>query len=165
MDFDPRDYDSRDDEQYSKTPSRGGRSGSSDRDRDNDWSQPGPARAIAMTMMRGRWDVVPETSGKDRTGTERIPITIPAGPTETATIENAIARARMHSADMFTCLADRNANWFITAIASTPCAVPNPGRSRPSVHSEWSPVVISETTMGARLIHGRATCDTSANKG
>jgi hypothetical protein len=40
MDFDPRDYDSRDDERHSQAPSRGGRSGSSDRDRDDDWSQP-----------------------------------------------------------------------------------------------------------------------------
>ena len=40
MDFDPRDYDSRDDERHSPAPSRGGRSGPSDRDRDNDWSQP-----------------------------------------------------------------------------------------------------------------------------
>ncbi len=40
MDFDPRDYDSRDDERHSQTPSRGGRSGSGDRHRDDDWSQP-----------------------------------------------------------------------------------------------------------------------------
>jgi hypothetical protein len=38
MDFDPRDYDSRDDERHSRTPNRGGRGGSSDRDAD--WSQP-----------------------------------------------------------------------------------------------------------------------------
>jgi DNA-binding MarR family transcriptional regulator len=41
MDFDPRDYDSRDDERYGNAPSRGGRGGSDDRDRDHDWSQPG----------------------------------------------------------------------------------------------------------------------------
>jgi DNA-binding MarR family transcriptional regulator len=41
FDFDPRDYDSRDDERNSQTSSRGGRTGSSDRDRDDDWSQPG----------------------------------------------------------------------------------------------------------------------------
>src|SRR5262245_30041881 len=41
MDFDPRDYDSRDDERHSHTPSRGDRTGSSDRDRDGDLSQPG----------------------------------------------------------------------------------------------------------------------------
>jgi hypothetical protein len=39
MDFDPRDFDSRDDERRSETPSRGQR-GSSDRDRDDNWSQP-----------------------------------------------------------------------------------------------------------------------------
>jgi DNA-binding MarR family transcriptional regulator len=38
MDFDPRDYDSRDDERHSQTPTRGGR-GSGDHDRDHDWSQ------------------------------------------------------------------------------------------------------------------------------
>ena len=57
-------------------------------------------------MTRGRSDVVPETTGKGQTGIEATAITIPAGPTETATIENAIARSRMHSADMFICLAD-----------------------------------------------------------
>ena len=40
MDFDPRDFDSRDDERRSDTPGRGGRGSSSDRDRDDDWSQP-----------------------------------------------------------------------------------------------------------------------------
>jgi hypothetical protein len=124
-----------------------------------------PARVIAMTMMRGRLDVVLETIGNGQTDTDRIAITIPAGPTENATIENAIARSQMHSADMFTCLADQSASSFTTAIASTPCAAPNRERSRPWVHFEWSPVVISATTMGARPIHGPATCDTCANKG
>jgi hypothetical protein len=123
------------------------------------------ARAIAKTMMRGRLDAVLETTGKGQTGTDRIAITIPAGPTGIATIENATATSRMPSADMFTCLADQSASSFTTAIANTPCAAPNPGRSRPLVHSEWSPVVISVTTMGARLIPGLATCDTCANKG
>jgi hypothetical protein len=39
MDFDPRDYDSRDDERYDSNQSRGS-GGSDDRDRDDDWSQP-----------------------------------------------------------------------------------------------------------------------------
>jgi hypothetical protein len=122
-------------------------------------------RATAMMATSGRSDEAPETTGKGQTGTDGIATTIRAGPTETATIENAIARPRMHSADMFTCLADQSASSFTTAIATTPCAARNPGRSRPLVHSEWSPVVISETTMGARLIHGPAICGTSANKG
>jgi hypothetical protein len=123
------------------------------------------ARVIAMTMIRGRLDVVLETTGKGQTGTDRIAITIPAGPTENGTIENAIATSRMPSGDMFTCLADQSANWFMTAIVSTPCAALSLGRSRPLVHSEWSPVVISGTTTGALLIHGPAACDTCANKG
>jgi hypothetical protein len=40
MDFDPRDYDSRDDERHSHTPSRGGRCTSGDHERDHDWRQP-----------------------------------------------------------------------------------------------------------------------------
>jgi hypothetical protein len=40
MDFDPRDFDSRDDERQANTSSGEGRGGSSDRDRDDDWSQP-----------------------------------------------------------------------------------------------------------------------------
>lgn len=41
LDFDPRDYDSRDGERHSNTQPRGGRGGSGDRDRGDDWSQPG----------------------------------------------------------------------------------------------------------------------------
>ena len=41
FDFDPRDFDSRDDERRGNEPSRGSRGGSDDRDRDDDWSQPG----------------------------------------------------------------------------------------------------------------------------
>lgn len=165
LDFDPRDYDSRDEERHANTPNSGGRGGSGNHDRDHDWSQPGTVTRDPMMATRGRSDVALETTGKDQTDTDRIAITIPAGPTEIATIENAIARSRMHSADMFTCLADQSASSFTTAIANTPCAAPNPGRSRPLVHFEWSPVAISETTMGARLIPGLATCDTCANKG
>jgi hypothetical protein len=40
MDFDPRDYDSRDDEWHGSTPNRGNRGASDDRDRDDDWRQP-----------------------------------------------------------------------------------------------------------------------------
>jgi hypothetical protein len=40
FDFDPRDYDSRDDERHRTTPDRGSRGGSDDRDRYDDWSQP-----------------------------------------------------------------------------------------------------------------------------
>ena len=41
MDFDPRDYDSRDDERSPNEASTGRRSGSDDREREDDWSQPG----------------------------------------------------------------------------------------------------------------------------
>jgi hypothetical protein len=121
--------------------------------------------ATATMATRGRSDAALETTVKGQTSTDAIATTILDGPTAIATVENAIARSRMHSADMFTCLADQSASSFTTAIANTPCAAPNPGRSRPLVHSEWSPVVISETTMGALLIHGPATYDTCANKG
>jgi len=40
FDFDPRDYDSRDDERHGSTPNRGNRGASDDRDRDDDWRQP-----------------------------------------------------------------------------------------------------------------------------
>ena len=122
------------------------------------------ARAIAITMTHGRSDAVLETTGKGQTGIHGIAIMMPVGPSAIATIETVIAKSRMHSLDTFTCRVDQSANWFMTAIASTPCVAPNRGRLRPSVHSEWSPVVICETTMGARLIHGPETCDTCANK-
>lgn len=41
MDFDPCDYDSRDDERHANRPHRGGRGGSGDRDRDDDLTQHG----------------------------------------------------------------------------------------------------------------------------
>jgi len=41
FDFDPRDYDWRDDERHESTSERGSRGGSDDRDRDDHWSQPG----------------------------------------------------------------------------------------------------------------------------
>ncbi len=116
-----------------------------------------------MTMTHGHSDAALAITGKGQIGSEGIAITM--WPTEIATIENAIARSPMHSADMFTCLADPSASSCTTAIANTPCAAPSPVRSRPLVHSEWSPVVIPETTMGARLIYGPATCDACANKG
>src|SRR4029450_7640259 len=93
-------------------------------------------RATAMMATSGRPDEAPETTGKGQTGIEASAITIPAGRTEIATIENVIARSRMHSADMFTCLADQSASSFTTAIANTRCAALNPGPSRPSVQSE-----------------------------
>jgi hypothetical protein len=40
FDFDPRDYDSRDDERHGKTPSGGSHGGPDNRDRDDDWTQP-----------------------------------------------------------------------------------------------------------------------------
>ena len=93
-------------------------------------------RVIARMATRGRSDEALETIGKGQTHIEAIAITIPDGPTEIVMIENAIARSRMRSADMFTCLADRSASSSTTAIASTPCAAPNRERSRPLVHSE-----------------------------
>jgi hypothetical protein len=93
------------------------------------------AHATVM-MMHGHSDAVLATIAKNQIETGGIATAILAGPTEIATIENAIARSRMHSADMFTCLADRSGNSFTTAIANSLCAAPNPGRSRPLVHSE-----------------------------
>lgn len=40
FDFDPRDYDSRDDERHGSTPNRGNRSAPDDRDWNDDWRQP-----------------------------------------------------------------------------------------------------------------------------
>jgi hypothetical protein len=124
-----------------------------------------PARVIAMTMMRGRLDVVLETTGKGPTDTDRIAITIPAGPTGIAMIENATVTVDAHSHDTFTCRAGAIASSFMTVIASTHCAAPNRERSRPLARSEWSPVVISATTTATPLIHVRATYGTCANKG
>jgi hypothetical protein len=65
FDFDPRDYDSRDDERHGSTPNRGNRGASDDRDRDDDWGQPDFRRRDrddndARTLGRG--------PGNDRQG-------------------------------------------------------------------------------------------------
>jgi hypothetical protein len=59
-------------------------------------------RATAM-MMHGRLDAVLATIDKNQIKTGGIATAILAGPTEIATIETAIARSPVHSADMFTC--------------------------------------------------------------
>jgi hypothetical protein len=81
------------------------------------------ARAIAITMTHGRSDAVLETTGKGQTGIHGIAIMMPVGPSAIATIETVIAKSRMHSLDTFTCRVDQSANWFMTAIASTPCVL------------------------------------------
>jgi hypothetical protein len=48
MDFDPRDYDSRDDERHADRPRRGGRGGSIDRDRE--YSRRGSESRILATV-------------------------------------------------------------------------------------------------------------------
>jgi hypothetical protein len=75
-----------------------------------------------VTMMYGHSDVVLATIAKNQMVTRETATPILAGLTAIATIESAIARSRMHSPDMFTCLAGRSASSFTTAIASTPCA-------------------------------------------
>ena len=114
---------------------------------------------------RGRSDAALETTGKGQMGTDGTATMIPAGPTQTATRENAIAKSGTRSRAMFTCRVGTSASSFTIETASTPYAAPNRARSRPSVHSEWSPVVICATTTAAPPIHARATCDTCANKG
>jgi hypothetical protein len=67
MDFDPRDYDSRDEERHSDTPSRGGRD-SGDHDGDHDWRQPD-----ARTRDRDDGDVrsLGRGPGNERQGSDQ----------------------------------------------------------------------------------------------
>jgi hypothetical protein len=124
-----------------------------------------PASATAITMTHGRSDAVPATNGKGQTGMEANAIMIPVGPNAIATIENAIVRVETHSLATFTCRAGESASTFATVIASTHCAAPNREHSQPLVRSELSQVVISATTMGARLIHAPATFGTFVSNG
>ena len=124
------------------------------------------ARATAITMTRGRSDAVRETNGKGQTGMSEIAITIPAGPTAIATIENAIAR----SADAFSrhvhlprglereLVRDRDREYTLRGSESRTLATVGAFR------------VVSSRDLrdhddGARLILGLATCDICANKG
>ena len=89
MDFDPRDYDSREDERHVSTPSRGSRGASDDRDRDDDWSDhetrtrdrgdddartlgrgPGNERQATDEHRRDR-DHDPRWADRDRDGRDR----------------------------------------------------------------------------------------------
>jgi DNA-binding PadR family transcriptional regulator len=67
LDLDPRDYDSRDEERHANTPSRGGRGGSGDNDRDHDWRQPD-----ALTRDRDDGDErsLGRGPGNDRQGSD-----------------------------------------------------------------------------------------------
>jgi len=142
MDFDPRDCDSGDDERHTRTPSRGGRSGSGGQDRDHDWRQPdAPARDRddhdARSPGRG-----PGMIGRRQRGIEAATVTIPAGPTEIATIENAIARSRIPSPATITCHLDRSANWVPRSCGESDQGRPQPSREPSGHRSGPSPDVL-----------------------
>lgn len=55
LDLDPRDYDSRDEERHTNTPSRGGRGSCGLHDRDHDWRTPSStgSSGVATSMRFG----------------------------------------------------------------------------------------------------------------
>jgi hypothetical protein len=112
LDRDPRDFDSRDDERHSQTPRRGGRGSSGDHERDHDARQPDTRtrdRDDGDERSLGRG---PETTSKGQMPGDETAITIPAGPTATATGATAIPRSGTRSRATFTCHADAIASWF-----------------------------------------------------
>jgi hypothetical protein len=164
FDFDPRDYDSRDEERHANTPSRGGRCGFGDRDRDHDWSQPGTRTRDrddddARSLARGPGN---ERQGSDQDGRDRHD---PRWADRARDGRNGFGRPGTRSHATCACRVDQSASWFATAIASTPSAGLNRERSRPLARFEWSPVVISATTPAARLIHAPATFGICAKRG
>ena len=54
MNFDPRDYDSRDDQWHGNTPNRGNRGASDDCDRDDDWSHTYQHLSPLVSRLRAR---------------------------------------------------------------------------------------------------------------
>ncbi len=118
-----------------------------------------------MATTHGRWAAVLGTNAKGRTGTGEIAVTIPAGPSASATLESAIARVVTPSRGTYTCRAGQSANLLGTAIESTPYEAQSPALWPPLARSEWSAVVTCETMTEARLIHVPATFGTSVNKG
>jgi hypothetical protein len=66
---------------------------------------------------------------------------------------------------ILTCREGSNGNSCATVIASTRCAAQRRARWQPSAPFEWSPVVISETSMIVRSTRGLATYGTCANSG
>ena len=163
MDFDPRDYDSRDEERFD---SRGGKDSSQDdpdrdddlrlldvrsRDRDDDNARElgrGPGDSRESNAADGSRDARNDDRWPDR---DREPRDRTFDPREPFTRD-------------LTCHADSNANSCATAITSTRCADRRRARSRPSARFEWSRVVISKTTTTVRSILVQATCGTFASK-
>jgi hypothetical protein len=96
FDFDPRDYDSRDDGRHGNTPNRGNRDTSDDRSRDDDWSQPAFRPRDRDDDEAGRSAAVQQATGKPMT-TAGIGVMMPVGRTGTATIVSAIERGAIRS--------------------------------------------------------------------
>jgi hypothetical protein len=86
--------------------------------------------------------------------------TTSAGPTA-----SAVTIRVMCSPATWTCREDVSARSCAIVIASTRCAVRNRESSQPSARSEWSPVVIFETTTIVLPIRDRATFDISVSRG
>ena len=72
FDFDPRDYDSREDERHGNTPNRGKVLTPMTAIAMTTGGNPTSGRAIEMTRMHGRSAAVLETPGQPRTTTDAI---------------------------------------------------------------------------------------------
>src|SRR5262245_29301077 len=152
MNFDPRDYDSRDDDRHTSGAGRGGRNRSDERDREHDRSSSRLHRHDrheheARTLGRG--------PGNERQGSEDRCRDRSSDPRWDARDRDARERDRepaTHSRGISTCRVGSSESWFVTAIASTYSAARNRARWRPSAPFEWSPVVTFETTtIGQRI--------------
>jgi integrase len=103
MDFDPRDYDSRDDERHGSAPNRGNRNVSDDRDRDDDWRQPDVRPHDRDARVPGRSAAVQEAIDKPLMSMAEIVAMMHVGVSATATVVSAIGIHATRSRGMSAC--------------------------------------------------------------
>ena len=117
MDFDPRDFDSRDDDRFN---TRGSKDRSNDDgDREDDLRLPEFVHAIAMRTTRETWAAVQATRGSPMTSTTAICAMTHAGPIETVSRQTARSIRVSRSRATCICRAGWGARSYATATAST----------------------------------------------
>ena len=156
MDFDPRDYDSRNEDRFAAERGRSGGRGSHDRDHDDDWSNPRCGCTTRMTTD-ANWGVVrvpiAETMTRAMVGATGMTRDRPSAITMRVDLIHATC-----SCATSTCRGDMPARSSTTPeIADIRFGVLKAARSQLSVPSASCPRVTSATTMAARPIPGRAT--------
>jgi hypothetical protein len=122
-------------------------------------------REAEMTTTLGILAEALETSARRPMSTTVLAIMMLARASAIAAALSVTESLGTRSPGTLNCHADRSENSFATETVITLCEAPSRARWRRSALFEWSPVVISETTMMAPPTCDQATCVTCARKG